>query len=50
MHILPINDEREHEEEGTMCWCSPTVQWNDPETGEAFTEGLVFTTLPMAGN
>lgn len=41
MHVLPINDEREHEE-STMCPCDPHVEWFDPETGEAYSEGLVI--------
>lgn len=45
MHIYPVNDLREHELEGTMCWCNPEVLWNDPETGEAYSEGLVIHNL-----
>lgn len=41
MHVSPIRDEREHVLEGTQCWCHPEVLWNDPETGEPFTEALV---------
>lgn len=39
-HVLPVNDEREHEET-TTCPCHPAVLWNDPETGEAYAEALV---------
>jgi hypothetical protein len=24
-HVVPINDLREHVEDGTRCWCKPTV-------------------------
>lgn len=41
LHLLPIRDEREHEET-TMCWCNPTVEFTDPDTGEAYSEGLVI--------
>lgn len=30
IHVYPINDEREHETTGTMCWCEPTL---DIESG-----------------
>lgn len=42
LHLYPANDEREHELEGTMCWCEPEVQWEDPETGKAFASALVI--------
>lgn len=41
IHVLPINDEREHEET-TTCWCEPLVEWSNPKTGEAYSEGLVI--------
>lgn len=41
-HVYPVNDEREHDTRGTMCWCEPTVLWTDPETGEAYIEALVI--------
>lgn len=41
LHVLPINDKKEHEET-TMCWCLPSVEWDCPETGEAYSEGLVI--------
>ncbi len=25
IHVLPINDEREHEE-STTCWCNPRIE------------------------
>lgn len=40
IHVLPINDLKEHEET-TTCWCNPKVEFSDPETGEAH-EGLVI--------
>lgn len=36
--VIPINDERPHEET-TTCWCNPTVEWQDPETGEIYSIG-----------
>lgn len=30
INILPINDEREHEE-GTMCWCDPKLITDESE-------------------
>lgn len=41
-HVYPLNDEQEHTLEGTMCKCNPTVEWVDPNTGEAYTEALVI--------
>jgi hypothetical protein len=41
-HIYPLNDEREHVLEGHGCWCEPRLLWNDPETEEPLTEGLVI--------
>ena len=41
IHILPIGDTREHEE-NTTCWCRPEVEWEDPDTGEVYREGLVI--------
>lgn len=41
MHVYPLNDEQEHEIEGTMCPCGPEVYFTDPETGEAYAEALV---------
>jgi hypothetical protein len=25
IHVYPINDEKEHELEGTQCWCEPVL-------------------------
>ena len=41
IHVYPLNDQGEHEISGTMCPCNPRVLWNDPETGEAFAQGIV---------
>lgn len=30
IHVLPINDEREHEEL-TSCWCNPQLITDEPE-------------------
>ena len=42
IHVFPIGDEREHDTESTMCWCSPVVEWNNPETGKSYSEALVI--------
>lgn len=39
-HVLPIDDLREHEE-SPACWCQPTVQTEDSETGEPYRAPLV---------
>jgi hypothetical protein len=31
VHVYPVNDTREHELEGTCCWCEPHVDWDQPE-------------------
>lgn len=31
IHILPINDEMEHEEEGTACRCDPKLITDEAE-------------------
>jgi len=41
-HVYPVNDEKPHELEGTMCPCGPRVEWNDPKTGEPYAEALVI--------
>jgi len=28
-HIYPLNDIREHELEGTSCWCGVEVDWEN---------------------
>ncbi len=30
-HVYPLNDEREHVTEGTMCWCDPRLITDEPE-------------------
>ena len=42
IHVLPIGDDREHVENGTGCWCEPRIEWEDPDTGEAYREALVI--------
>ena len=32
IHVVPVNDLREHEERGTTCWCCPQVYTEDGET------------------
>jgi hypothetical protein len=41
-HIYPLNDEREHELDGEMCWCEPTVLWTDPKTDTIFGDALAI--------
>jgi len=41
VHVIPLNDEKDHEY-STTCDCSPHVDWNDPETGEAFASPMVI--------
>jgi hypothetical protein len=41
IHIVPLDDLKPHEEEGTQCHCSPRVFFSDPDTGEAFAEAIV---------
>ncbi len=31
IHVYPLNDEREHVTEGTICWCEPKLATNAPE-------------------
>lgn len=38
LHVLPINDEKEHTET-TDCHCGPRVEWSDPDTGEIYANG-----------
>lgn len=42
IHIYPLNDEKEHDTKTTMCICCPRVEWEDPETGQVYSEGLVI--------
>ena len=42
MHVYPLNDEQEHELEGTMCPCRPKVEFADHATGEPYSEALVI--------
>lgn len=39
IHVLPINDLRDHEE-STYCWCEPRVEWLD-ESGLPYPDGPV---------
>ncbi len=32
IHVVPVNDLKEHEERGTTCWCYPQVYEEDGET------------------
>jgi len=31
IHVLPINDLKEHDEESDQCWCNPRVEIGDSE-------------------
>jgi len=42
IHIVPLNDEKPHDEDGTQCPCEPHVFFNDPETGEVLPEPFVL--------
>lgn len=44
VHVHPVNDVVEHdvETEGDECLCGPTIEFIDPETGEAHAEALVI--------
>lgn len=37
LHVIPINDEKEHEH--SDCWCEPRTEWQDPETGAIYPRG-----------
>jgi len=39
---VPLNDLREHEIQGTMCWCNPRVEWRDVKTGAFMPEAVVI--------
>jgi hypothetical protein len=41
-HIYPLNDEQEHELEGTMCPCGPRLEFKHPVTGQVYPEALVI--------
>jgi len=32
IHVVPIDDLREHDEMGTTCWCAPRVYEEDGNT------------------
>jgi hypothetical protein len=36
IHVVPINDLREHDDRTRICWCAPRVEVRDPETGDAY--------------
>ena len=42
LHIIPLNDEKPHDEDGTQCPCEPHVFFNDTETGKALAEPIVL--------
>lgn len=39
LHVLPINDLRQHVENGIMCWCEPRIIVGDE--AEDFAEYIV---------
>ena len=40
-HILPLNDDREHEE-SAECWCDPLASYIDEETGLPYPNNGLF--------
>jgi len=42
IHIVPLNDSKPHNEDGTQCHCEPHVFFNDPETGKTLAEPIVL--------
>ncbi len=36
--VVPLNDDREHCL-AVDCWCEPTVEWIDKETGRPYPNG-----------
>jgi len=42
IHIVPLNDEKPHDEDGTQCHCNPHMLFNDPYTGKALAEAIVL--------
>ena len=36
IHVVPVNDLREHEDLTRICWCEPRVEVRDPETGDDY--------------
>lgn len=42
IHVYPMNDEKEHDTESTMCWCQPRVEWVDQDSGEAYSGAMVI--------
>jgi len=42
IHIVPLNDLKPHDENGTQCPCEPHVFFKDPETGEDYAEAIVL--------
>lgn len=38
IHVIPLNDEREHELDSS-CWCEPRLDFVDPETGHPWASG-----------
>jgi len=41
LHVLPLNDEQSHLLSDS-CWCGPTVNWVDPETGRVWACGTAM--------
>lgn len=42
LHVYPIAEASLHELEGTMCHCGPSVEFQDPITGEQHPEAIVI--------
>ena len=32
-HVYKLNEESEHETDGSPCWCNPVTAYSDPVTG-----------------
>jgi hypothetical protein len=39
IHVVPVDDLREHVESGRECWCQPRIETRDPRTGEQYPWG-----------
>lgn len=39
VHVVPVNDLREHTVEDFDCECDPTIEWIDPETELPYEDG-----------
>jgi hypothetical protein len=44
IHIYPVlaDGTTQHFIEETACWCLPSIEWEDPDTGEVYSQALVI--------